>query len=221
MYKTLSLSLSLCLSLSLYIYIPRGMGYHVEISLWYIIMIYHHQLHTPNNTQHLNQPPGTTKQNPHTEHQTHPSTKPNMFRNQTPNTTTHTNRHFPNTERCSLPTLERTRGRNTTKRCQSSPKRSKRTTLAPNQQSLKLEKSDFRSKIEFVRHVPQISITHDRWSRATQTYSRDETNLLQQVGYSDFVAGSTFAPILTLDCCLHCADFQDSRPCILYMHISY
>ena len=46
--------------------------------------------------------------------------------------------------------------------------------------------------------------------------SRDETDLLQQVGDSDFVVESTVAPILTYDRCLPCADFQNSRPCILF-----
>ena len=54
--------------------------------------------------------------------------------------------------------------------------------------------SDFRFKIEVFRYFPKILIKYDRWlrPRATQTYSRDETDLIEQVRGSDFVAESTF-----------------------------
>ncbi len=53
---------------------------------------------------------------------------------------------------------------------------------------------DFRSKIEVFKYFPPISIKYDRWERprAQHSYSRDETDLIEQVRGSDFVAASTF-----------------------------
>ena len=70
--------------------------------------------------------------------------------------------------------------------------------------------SDVLSEIEVFRCFPQILIKYDRWlrPRATQTYSRDETDLIEQVRGSDFVAESTFPLILIEQWILYLVKFQ-------------
>ena len=53
---------------------------------------------------------------------------------------------------------------------------------------------DVRSKIMVFIYFAKILIKYDRWLRppATQAYSRDVTDLIEQVRGSDFVAESTF-----------------------------
>jgi hypothetical protein len=59
-----------------------------------------------NTTSSANTEHNTTHAN--TEHRTSTNTKSNTFRIRTLNTTTNTNKRFPNSEHCSLPTLQKT-----------------------------------------------------------------------------------------------------------------
>ena len=86
-----------------------------------------------------------------------------------------------------------------------------------------MKKINFWSQIDIFGYFPQILIKYDRWlrPRATQTYCRDETDLIEQVRDSDIVAKSTFAQTLTPDCCPPFTDFLSSRQSILEMYTSF